>query len=207
MVKLGQLASLALKANKVSPGDLALLKADALGAKANPPTAARLQAVVGYYPTIDLEALETLPAGTFGREYARHMRSSALQPLTVSPELDAVARRNVFALRYAVTHDIFHVLLGFDTSYGGEIGVLAFAAAQNYSRLQRSALWIATVLYPLLAPKQMQAIFHNRRTGLTLGRQAKCLLAYRFEEMWERPLRDIRQELGLPVERTRQHRE
>lgn len=202
MVKFGQLlqlVGLALKADKAKAGDFAILKADTFGAQANPQVLARLQSVVGYYPTIDLAVLATLPRGSFGYEYARYMRSQALQPITVSPELDAVAWRNVFALRYAITHDIFHVLLGFDTSYAGEMGVLAFAVAQGYSPIQHPAFWIATVLYPLLAPGQFRKIFENRHTGLRLGREAKFLLGYRFEEMWARPLREVKQELGLAI--------
>ncbi|MBD0269721.1 MAG: hypothetical protein ICV77_15680, partial [Cyanobacteria bacterium Co-bin8] len=104
-------------------GDFAILKSDLLRAKVNPKVASLLEPVIGYYPPIDLDSLMQYPAGTFGYEYAHHMKKNGLTPLNVSPELGEVARRNVFALRYAVTHDIFHVLLGFDTSYAGEIGV------------------------------------------------------------------------------------
>lgn len=180
-------------------GDFAILKADALGAKANHAVMAQLGPVVGYYPPIDLDTLSQLPAGTFGYEYAHHMRTNHLSPFNVSPELDEVARRNVFALRYAITHDIFHVLLGFDTSYAGEIGVLAFAVAQNYSSAQRLGLWMASALYPILAPGQTQQIFANRQRGLELGQQAQCLLSQRFEEMWEMPLEAVRQALDLPA--------
>ncbi|MEL6249313.1 MAG: Coq4 family protein [Cyanobacteria bacterium J06648_16] len=181
-------------------GDLALLKADALGATASPAVMDRLQSVVGYHPTIDLDALLQLPSDTFGHAYAAHMQRNGLQPFTVSPELEDVARRNVFALRYAVTHDIFHVLLGFDTSYAGEMGVLAFAVAQGYSRSQQIGLWLATVLYPLLAPGQIQQIFDSKQQGYQLGIQADCLLAYRFEEQWSRSLAEVRKTLALPAE-------
>ena len=179
-------------------GDFAILKADALGAMANPEIMTQLDPVIGYYPPIDLEALSQLPEGTFGYEYARHMQANQLSPFTISPALDDVARRNVFALRYAVTHDIFHVLLGFDTSYAGEMGVLAFAVAQNYSRSQRLGLWLASLLYPILAPRQTRQIFANRRLGLALGQQAQCLLGTRFEDMWDWPMDAVRQQLGLP---------
>ncbi|WP_017299441.1 Coq4 family protein [Nodosilinea nodulosa] len=178
-------------------GDFAVLKADALGAQANPEVLAQLEPVVGYYPPIDLEALSQLPQGSFGYEYAHHMQINHLSPFTVSPDLDQVARRNVFALRYAITHDIFHVLLGFDTSYAGEIGVLAFAAAQNYSRSQRLGLWLASALYPIMAPGQIRNIFANRRRGLALGQQARCLLSVRFEELWALPLDTVKQDMGI----------
>jgi ubiquinone biosynthesis protein COQ4 len=200
LIKFQQLyrANQALKSENL--GDFAILKADALGSKANPAIESNLQQVVGYYPPIDLEKLSQYPRGSFGREYAEHMKDNHLKPFNVSPQLDEIARRNVFALRYVVTHDIFHVLLGFDTSYAGEIGVLAFAAEQNYSPSLKISLKLARVIYPLLAPSQIKAIFANLRKGQELAKNAKFLLGIRFEEYWEQPLSEVRAELGLKTE-------
>ncbi|MGL5195734.1 MAG: Coq4 family protein, partial [Chroococcales cyanobacterium] len=173
-------------------GDFALVKADALGAKANPNLAPKLAEVTGYYPEIKVEQLLQYPPGTFGREYAEHLTNKRLQPFNVSPEFDAIAQRNVFALRYGVTHDIFHCLLGFDTSYAGEIGVLAFAAAQNYSPSLQVGLTVAQILYPLLAPRQCRAIWANLAQGQALGKQAVFLLGYRFEDHWHEPIAQVR---------------
>ncbi|WP_016953506.1 Coq4 family protein [Anabaena sp. PCC 7108] len=179
-------------------GDFAILKAEVLGAKVDPVVAAKLQQVVGYYPRIDLDLLSQYPHGTFGREYAAHMKANSLKPLDISPEIDDIARRNVFSLRYVVTHDIFHVLLGFDTTYAGEIGVLAFAAEQNYSKSLKISLWLARFLYPILAPQQIKAIFANIQKGQEMASQADFLLGYRWEEYWEEPINKIRQRFKLP---------
>lgn len=120
-----------------------------------------------------------------------------LKPLSISPELEDIAKRNLFALRYLVTHDIFHVLLDFDTTYAGEIGVLAFAATQNYSKSLQIGLWLAKLLYPILAPRQIKGIFANLAKGRELGKKADFLLGYRFEEHWEEPIEDVRKRLGL----------
>ncbi|MGF1491349.1 MAG: Coq4 family protein [Microcoleaceae cyanobacterium] len=200
MIKLKQLLQViraARQPEKTYLGDLAVLKADALGASVNPEVAQQLEPVAGYHPSIDLDALLKLPQGTFGHEYARHMRNNRLQPFNISPAVETIAKRNVFALRYAVTHDMFHVLLGFDTSYAGEMGVLAFAVAQNYSRSQKIGYWIATVLYPTLAPRQFREIFASRHYGRALGQQAEFLLGYRFEDKWVKPSNQIRKELGI----------
>lgn len=180
-------------------GDFALLKADAFGAKASPNVAHKLAEVTGYYPEINVEHLLQYPLGTFGREYAEHLTKNQLKPFNVSPEFDAIAQRNVFALRYAVTHDIFHCLLGFDTSYAGEIGVLAFAAAQNYSPSLRVGLTLAKFLYPLWTPSQRGAIRGNLAKGQELGKQADFLLGYRFEDHWHEPIAQVRERLGLPA--------
>lgn len=183
--------------NSGNLGDFAILKSDFLGAKVTPEVAEKLRSLAGYHLPIDLAKLSQYPQGSFGREYAEHMNANHLQPLNVSPELDEVAKRNVFALRYVVTHDIFHVLLGFDTTYAGEIGVLAFAAAQNYSKSLKISLWLASLLYPILAPQQFSEIFVNLQKGYQLGKKAEFLLSYRFEEHWEEPINEVRKHLVL----------
>lgn len=181
-------------------GDYAILKADAFGAKVNPAVESKLQQVVGYHPPIDLEKLSHYPKDSFGYKYAHHMKENSLKPFNVSPALEEIAKRNVFSLRYAVTHDIFHVLIGFDTSYAGEIGVLAFAAEQNYSPVLKLSLALAKIIYPVLAPRQLKEIFVNVHKGQELGKKAKFLLGIRFEEYWDRPLNEIKSELRLTIE-------
>ncbi len=197
--KIQQLQNLYAYINSDNLGDFAILKSDLLGAKITPAVATQMKVVEGYHPPIDLEKLRQYPDDSFGRQYAEHMLKNNLKPLNVSPELAAVAKRNVFALRYVVTHDIFHVLLGFDTSFAGEIGVLAFATAQNYSKSLKISLWLAKFIYPILAYKQTKAIFVNAQQGEIMGKQARFLLAYRFEEHWQEPINQVRQQLGLPT--------
>ncbi|EAW35486.1 Transposase, IS605 OrfB [Lyngbya sp. PCC 8106] len=67
----------------------------------------------------------------------------------------------------------------------------------QYSPSLKLSLRMARLLYPILAPQQIPQIFTNLRRGRELGKQAKILLNYRFEENWERPLTEIKAELGL----------
>ena len=195
--KIKQIKTALAYKNSQNLGDFAILKSDILNAKVAPEVADKLEDVIGYHPLIDLDKLIEYPEGSFGREYAEHMKRNYLQPLNISPELEDVAKRNVFALRYVVTHDIFHVLLGFDTSYAGEIGVLTFAVAQNYSKSLKISLWFAKRLYPIIAPRQIKAILENQQKGEELGKKAKFLLGYRFEEHWNESLHKVREDLGL----------
>lgn len=181
-------------------GDIAFLKFEVFGLGANPEVLALLKDFEGYYPTINLEQLSQLPIGTLGYEYARHMQKNGIQPLEISQDLREEADEHLFALRYTVTHDIFHILLGFDTSYAGEIGVFAFTIAQNYSKTMNSFEPLITYLYPLIFITQVKQMRANIRKGKALGKQGKCLLAYRFEENWGLAIADIRSELGLILE-------
>lgn len=178
-------------------GDIAFLKFEIVGMNANPAVVAQLQDLAGDTPSINLEDLHQLPEGTLGYEYAQHMLKNGIQPLEISDDLQAEAALNPFALRYTITHDIFHVLLGFDTSYAGEMGVAAFTIAQDYSGFLNAFQPVMTHLYPLIFRAQAQQVRANIRRGKALGKQAACLLAYQFEQDWARPIANIRAELGL----------
>jgi ubiquinone biosynthesis protein COQ4 len=187
----------ALLSNPKTMGDGAVLKADAVGARVSPELAEALEPVRGYLPVIELDRLRSLPEGTLGHAYAVYMDQNHLAPIQVSAEYRYLAERNVFAVRYAVTHDIFHLLLGFDTTLPGEIGVLAFAVAQGYSRVQAISLVLALILYSLRVPWQIGRIVSNVRRGYAMGRRAGFLLARRFEDEWDRELSGLRSELRL----------
>ena len=182
---------------KGEAGDAAFGEIKFYGIGLNPALRTQLQEFVGYYPKIDLEKLSQLPEGTLGYEYAQHMKQNNIQPLKISPDLKEEAERDPFALRYTITHDIFHILLGFDTSYAGEMGVFGFTVGQNYSKMLKIVEPLVLLLFCVIRPHQIKQIWESDRTGKALGKQAKCLLTYRFESNWSRPIDDIRAELGL----------
>ena len=181
-------------------GDIAYLKIELLRIGGNADLLAQLQNVAGYYPTVDLEKLAQLPKGTLGYEYAQHMKQNNIHPLVISPDLIEAAKANPFALRFTATHDIFHILLGFDTTYAGEVGVLGFMIGQGYSKFLNAYEPLVRHLYPLIFRSQAKQISANLERGKAIGEQAKCLLAYRFEDNWSRPIEDIRAELGLVLD-------
>ena len=176
---------------KGEAGDAAFGEIKFYGIGLNPALKNQLQEFVGYYPTIDLEELSQLPEGTLGYEYAQHMKQNNIQPLQISPDLKEEANRSPFALRYTVTHDIFHVLLGFDTSYAGEMGVFGFTVGQNYSKMLKIVEPLILLLFCVIRPFQIKKIWSCDRLGKELGKQAGCLLVYRFEDNWSRPI-DLR---------------
>ena len=105
----------------------------------------RLEAMHGYAPEQNLSVLRALPAGTLGREYARFLDANGIEPLVISPAVKESFRDNPYALRYTTTHDLHHVLTGFDTGLAGEAGVFAFnwvRARRRYG--QRCSGWCAS---------------------------------------------------------------
>lgn len=179
-------------------GDAAVYKAELGRGRAYPEIEAKLDGVRGYMPRVDLDALARLPDGTFGREYARFLAANALHPIVptdrVDPELIA---RNAFTVRYAIIHDMVHVITGFDTSWPGEAGVWAFIGAQRYSTTFRVASFMALLIAPLRTPLRIAEAWRCWRRGRAMGRRARLVLTERLEERFEQRLSELRAELGV----------
>ena len=179
-------------------GDVVVMKLDAL-ASPPPETLRKLEALHGYAPDQDLAALRALPAGTLGREYARFLDANGIAPLVVSPALKERFRTNPWALRYTATHDLHHLLAGFDTGIAGEAGVVAFNVGQGAAPVGRGMLRFIRSFYALISPSQARAIRHNVDLGLTLGKQAELVIAQPLESLFGEPLAAVRNKLRIPA--------
>lgn len=173
-------------------GDVAVLKLDALAA----PNYALAALRRGSSPH-DLPALRGLAAGTLGRAYADFLDANGITPLVVSPRIRAEFRAEPYALRYTATHDLHHVLTGFDTGLAGEAGVLAFNVGQGVAPISRAMLSLAAIVYTIISPTQARAIANNVRVGLAMGKSAKLVIAAPIESYFDEPLDDVRRRLSI----------
>ncbi len=150
------------------------------------------------YPPLqpDIPALIQLPPGTLGRRYAELIHTLGYDPEFFRPRpIDSEAQW--LTQRIATTHDIHHVIAGFGTAPEGESGVLAITAAQigfpAYVLLSTAAnlgsFRLKTDRFEIMS----RAIVH----GHTIARQAQCLALTRWEEGWDRPIHQWRQELNI----------
>jgi ubiquinone biosynthesis protein COQ4 len=178
-------------------GDVVVLKLDALSA-APPAVIEKLDAMHGYAPEEDLATLRELPSGTLGREYAISLDANGISPLVISPSVRERFRDEPYPLRYTTTHDLHHVLTGFDTGLAGEVGVLAFNVGQRAAPVSRTMLSVVRMLYTLASPTQAHAIANNIRVGLAMGEKAKLVIAEPIESYFEEPLTDVRRKLSIP---------
>jgi ubiquinone biosynthesis protein Coq4 len=144
---------------------------------------------------VDLQQLLTLPQNTLGYVYADHMIINGLTPLQAS-SIDSDYQ--FLAAHITETHDLWHVVTGFDTKLIGEIKLEAFYVAQLYA----SRFWLAllaknllkAVVYDIeIAGKYLDAITQ----GWTMAQRAKPLFGIRWNSLWETPLEDVRSSLNI----------
>ncbi|KAJ3033016.1 Ubiquinone biosynthesis protein [Rhizoclosmatium hyalinum] len=98
-------------------------------------------------------------------------------------------------LRYRQVHDMFHVLTGLGTSLEEEIAVKWFELAQTGLPMTL----LSGVLGPLrLNSADRKLLFTQHVPWLVqCGANSKFLMNVYYEEIWEKPMDDVRKELGI----------
>lgn len=147
-------------------------------------------------PAHDLDQLLTYPQDSLGYSYAAAMKKTGFDP-NLHQGMVAESDAHYVELRLSQTHDIWHIVTGFDTSLTGEIGLQAFHLPQFpyplATMLVANSLMSMTLLVPEELPKLLEAIAQ----GFQMGKAAKSLFAQRWEEGWEKPLTQWQAELNI----------
>lgn len=141
--------------------------------------------------------LRAMPEGSLGREYGAFMDRNGLTPESI-PRVDDHDGPTYLRAHLYETHDLWHVLTGFPPDTEGETGLQAVYAAQLPGMLP-AALVSALLLNAAIerSSRKTKERFDAVARGWDLGTRAKLLFGYRWRENFERPLEDVRRELGV----------
>jgi ubiquinone biosynthesis protein COQ4 len=142
---------------------------------------------------VDYVRLRTLAPDTLGGAYARFLDGNGLDPdlFQAPPGMPPVSA--YLAKRLRQSHDIWHVVTGLGPDIPGEIALQAFTYAQTAAP---SALLIA-LLGTLRYAWRRRGLLASVLRAYRLGKRATFLPTVRWERWWERPLADVRRDLGL----------
>jgi ubiquinone biosynthesis protein COQ4 len=164
-------------------------------------------------PAYTLDDLAVHAPGTLGAAYRHHMVENDLSPdyFEKPSAIEGTKDAEDFAyarLRFYQTHDIWHAVTGYPTSVLGEVAIVGFylghfeahmgdraASAIGFSAILAGTMLLHAALF------RQDRITHFYRAlfdGWTRGRAARPFFAVRWEEQWDRPLEEIRQELAVP---------
>jgi ubiquinone biosynthesis protein Coq4/ribosomal protein S18 acetylase RimI-like enzyme len=165
--------------------------------KADPACAALIQERY-LPPRHDLFKLRLYPQDSLGYAYAARMKDTELYPDLYS-DIAVDSDVSYVEARLGQTHDLWHLVTGFDTSVAAEIGLQAFHLAQFPYPLAAMLLANALVSDTLLEPSHLPKLLAAIEVGWQLGKQSQPLFAQKWEQAWEKPLAQLRQELNLPV--------
>ena len=149
-------------------------------------------------PEINLDELSKYPAGSLGQVYARHMLERNLSP-DFYRSVDVTNDRTWTIMWFRQTHDLWHVVTGFDTDPASEIGLQAFMMTQVLTPLSSLIVGISLVKTVISDPANLGLVIKNVVRGVTLANSAGLLISYEWDKNWNKPLAEIRRDLGLVV--------
>lgn len=149
----------------------------------------------------DLEQLGHLPAGSLGQVFAQHMKHHQMD-VVFYPAIDDTTTDDLTYLRLRAreTHDIHHAVLGMKPDLLGEMSISAFYLSQLNIPLSSALIGIGFLVAVIKKPFMIEHLMDALIKGWTMGKNAQAnILSMKWEEMWERPIADIRSELGISV--------
>ena len=151
-------------------------------------------------PTIDIDALLDLPSNSFGYLFASSVKNWGIdvESFNRNRSNSAISDKEISYLRWLMrkTHDIWHLVTGFDLTLSGELGLKGFELAQYHSPLSFFSL-VIVLSKAINDPKQMNSAIEKFIQGYQMGSKSKLLLAEKWEERWEQTLDEVRLELNI----------
>jgi ubiquinone biosynthesis protein COQ4 len=147
-------------------------------------------------PAHDLDQLLTYPENSLGYIYAKAMKKSGFDT-NLHAGMTAESDAHYVELRLSQTHDIWHILTGFSTSFIGEIGLQAFHLPQFPYPLATMLIANSLIASTLFNPAQLPALIVSIGQGWRMGETAQALFAQKWEEAWAKPLIQWQTELNI----------
>ncbi len=149
--------------------------------------------------TVDYDALRALPETTLGGAYARFLDSRGLTPDIFRRPPGLPEMVGFVAQRMRQCHDIWHVVTGYGTEVDGELPLLAFSWAQTNMPSPALIALVGTLRWLPQQPNLPSLVAEGYRRG----KRAAYLPTVIWEDRWEQPLDELRQELEIPPLRAR----
>jgi ubiquinone biosynthesis protein COQ4 len=150
----------------------------------------------------DPERMKAMPQGSLGRTIVEwfereNISTQGLAQASEAAAADLPAREvsddeRIYNSRLRNLHDVYHVLAGYDRDLLGESAVLAFTIAQAYNR------GIAYLVLDSLRETGWTSDAGKLiREGYRRGKRAAPLVEQNWEALFEQPIDEVRQLLGV----------
>ncbi len=152
----------------------------------------------------DFERLRAMPSDSFGRAYLDFMESGDLSPdgiIDVAEESGIAIRDNDhpeysrFFMHMDTSHDVWHVVTGYNRDALGEISLLVYTREQS----KNNSLMLIVAMGALAMKKERWStpIFKVLKEARMMGQQSAWLPATDLVALMPLPLEEVRRKLNI----------
>ncbi|AKU94650.1 hypothetical protein AKJ09_01314 [Labilithrix luteola] len=145
---------------------------------------------------VDLQELKRCPEGSLGRAFADTMIAQGLDPKDIPP-LQSPDRATYVRAHLYETHDVWHTVTEFGTTWPEEIGLQAFYLAQIPGPLPAVLLAVGCLRVALFEMSARGAMMDAVARGWEMGKSARPLFGVRWNDLWNTPLDEVQAMLGV----------
>lgn len=148
---------------------------------------------------LDLPSIEeslTLPEETLGHQYANFMKQNKIKPNSLIVK-NYDSDMTYYKHHIRGSHDLWHVVTGFDTSISGEVGLQAFYSAQLPSFIHPFIIALMLFHTSFYAIEDRNKFFSAIIQGWSYGKRAKDFFGTDWKKLWETPLNEVRKNLAM----------
>lgn len=159
------------------------------------PTTARSIEERALLGPIDVQALEQLPAGSLGRLFADSCRAREINPNLVN--IPPTTEEDWLLNHLFQTHDIWHVVTGWQFDLRGEVGLGGFYCGQLKSPSFFAFMFGLILLKVVWHRQETGPLFDAFFEGYRAGKSANPLFGTDWTLAWGQPLAAVRQSFNI----------
>jgi ubiquinone biosynthesis protein Coq4 len=149
---------------------------------------------------VDLPGLRQLPEGTLGRTFADWLTARNFRPGELVEHGYGDNEVERYRQHLASTHDLWHVLTGFETDVPGELGLQAFYLAQLRTPLALVVIAAMMLRGLRYTDTDVSTCMDEITRGWHMGKAARPLFGVDWAALWSMPLADVRARLDLVID-------
>jgi ubiquinone biosynthesis protein COQ4 len=149
---------------------------------------------------VDYDYLRSLPVTTLGGAYVHHLDGNG-----ITADYQAAATRHVddpdiayLMRRFRQTHDVWHALLGLGIDGHEEVTIHWFTYGQLQLPVSALIMLFGTIKHVVLE-RRWNALRRGLYDAYRAGVEAAPLIGVIWEDMWDRPLDEVRAKYAVRV--------
>lgn len=147
---------------------------------------------------ISLEELDTLPEGSLGRVFAQSCRTRGINPNLVN--IPPTTEEDWLLNHLFQTHDMWHVVTGWQFDQEGELGLGGFYCGQLKTPAFFSFMTGLLLLKAVWRREDTAPLLDAFNEGYRVGKITKPMFGASWNDLWQMPINDVRRKFELPVE-------